>query len=103
VSGVVSGGVVCFQGNVNSSHTLSPQGENDKLCGVCEIRSLILFFPFSEISAFEAVCVCVVVCVEFHVVVATPSMKIGGTTTIDGASSHPSDMVQVFFGPFNPK
>ncbi len=53
-------------------------------------------------SSFEAVCVCVV-CVEFHTVVATPSMEIGVTTTIDGASSHPSDMVQIFFGPFHPK
>ncbi len=73
----------------------------DKLCGVCEIWSLI-FSPFSEMSSFEAVCVCVV-CVEFHTVVATPSMEIGVTTTIDGASSHPSDMVQIFFGPFHPK
>jgi len=85
-----------LQGNVNSSHTLSPQGKNDKLCGVCEIRSLILFSPFSEIHLLR-LCVCVVVCVEFYVIVATPSMEIGGTTTIDGAFSHPSDMVQIFF------
>ncbi len=91
------GGVECFQGNVNSSHTLSPQGKNDKLCGVCETWSLILFSPFSEIRLLR-LCVCVV-CVELYTVVATPSMEIGGTTTIDGASSHPLDIVVQNFWP----
>ncbi len=58
------------------------------------------FFPFSEIRLLRlCVCVCVV-CVEFHVIVATPSMEIGGTTTIDGASSHPRIGLQIILAPF---